>query len=72
MNRVLYDAGPRIHEFNGLHRFATYSELPDAPEAGIAAGLRHETQHAVHFNEYGHGLFNLESVLRLAMRRRDK
>jgi hypothetical protein len=72
MNRVLYDAGLRIHEFNCLHRFATYSELPDAPEAGIAAGFRHEAQHAVHFNEYGHGLFNLESVLRLAMRRRDQ
>jgi hypothetical protein len=72
MNRVLYDAGGRIHEFSSLHRFATYSELPDAPEAGIAGGFRHEAQHAVQFNGYGHGLFDLESVLRLAMRRRNE
>jgi hypothetical protein len=30
MNRVLYDTGLRIHKFNGLHRFATYSEPSDA------------------------------------------
>src|SRR2546425_194313 len=51
---LLERVGPtRLHEYNGLHRFAAYQEVDDAPLGAIATELRHETQHAVQFNGYG-------------------
>lgn len=71
-SRVLYDARDRLHEFSLLHRFAAYAEPRPAPPSGVAVGLRHEAQHAVQFNQYGHGLFALESIIRRAIRRRNR
>jgi hypothetical protein len=67
-NRVLHDARDCLHEFGSLHRFGMYAEL-DAPTAATAVGLRHEAQHAAQYDQFGRKLFELESILRRAMRR---
>lgn len=71
-NRVLRDVGERLDDFSLLHRFGAYSESAYAIEAATAVGLRHEVQHAVQFNEYGPSFFELESILRRAMRRANR
>ena len=57
----------RLHEMNGLHRFALYQAVADGPLAGFAAMLRHELRHAEQFHEFGPGLFELEGHLRAAL-----
>jgi hypothetical protein len=54
----------RIHENGGLHRFAAYQEVDDAPLGAIATELRHEVQHAVQFNQYGPHFAELNQLLR--------
>jgi hypothetical protein len=42
-----------LHEYDGLHRFAAYQEVEEAPLGALATELRHEAQHAHQFNRYG-------------------
>jgi hypothetical protein len=69
---LLERVGPtRLHEYNGLHRFAAYQEVDDAPLGAIATELRHETQHAVQFNGYGPHFADLNQLLRDLVRTTD-
>jgi hypothetical protein len=53
-----------LQEHNGLHRFAVYYEIDDAPLGALATELRHEAQHAVQFNQYGPNFVELNQLLR--------
>jgi hypothetical protein len=55
--------GARLYEYRGLHRFATFREI-DASTGALAAGLRHEAQHANQFNRLGPHFVELDSILR--------
>jgi hypothetical protein len=68
-NAVLRDAYPMLDSYTNLHRFASYTSIPDAPRGAVAVGLRHETEHAAQWERLGHALTELESILREAMRR---
>jgi hypothetical protein len=67
-HRVLYDAESRLEEFADWHRFVAYAEA-GLPTSALGVGLRHESEHAVQFNQHGHPLAALESILRRGMRR---
>ena len=54
----------RLHAFGGLHRFAAYQEVDDAPLGAIATELRHEVQHAIQFNQYGPHFADLNQLVR--------
>jgi hypothetical protein len=54
----------RLHEYGGLHRFAAYQEVDDAPLGAIATELRHEVQHAIQFNQYGPHFAELNQLVR--------
>jgi hypothetical protein len=53
-----------LHEYNGLHRFAAYREVDEAPLGALATELRHEAQHALQFNRYGPHFVELNQLLR--------
>jgi hypothetical protein len=53
-----------LHDYDGLHRFLAYVEIPDAPLSAIATELRHEAQHARQFNLYGPHFVDLDRILR--------
>jgi hypothetical protein len=57
----------RLHEVNGLHRFAVFQMVAEGPLPGFAAMLRHELRHAEQLHEFGHGLFELDGHLRAAL-----
>jgi len=57
----------RLHQADGVHRFALFRTVADGPLGGFAAMLRHELRHAEQFREYGPGLFELDGHLRAAL-----
>lgn len=57
----------RLHDYNGLHRFAIFQTVRDGSLGGFAAMLRHELRHAEQFHRYGPGLFELDGHLRAAL-----
>jgi hypothetical protein len=57
----------RLHDVNGLHRFALFQGVADGPLHGFVAMLRHELRHAEQFHEFGPGLFELDGHLRAAL-----
>lgn len=54
----------RLHEYSSLHRFMAFVDVPEAPRGAIATELRHEVQHARHFNLYGPAFVDLDRILR--------
>jgi len=57
----------RLHEYSGLHRFASFQTVRNGALTGFAAMLRHELRHAEQFHRYGSGLFELDGHLRAAL-----
>ena len=53
-----------LHDYDGLHRFLAFAEIPEASHGAIATEMRHEGQHAQHFNLYGQHFVDLDRILR--------
>lgn len=53
-----------LHEYCSIHRFMAFVHIDDAPIGAVATELRHEAQHAHHFNQYGPHFIELDRILR--------
>ena len=69
-NSVLAAAEPELstQPYSECHRFAAYAN-DTLPAGGLPVGLRHEAEHAAIFDRHGRPFAELESILRLTMKR---